>query len=546
MLPAVLLFAVAATALLVATRAATGVLSFEPESGILSGVTTGSDTQASGGSYVQFGNISESAWPGQDDFKVCGNASVLNGPTSPPAGAVVVNPGTDLRALTSSRPAGTTFYLTAGTHTLPNGPIDPKTGNQYIGAPGAVLDGQFTTNYTSGSRTMSMAFKGAAHYSNVTIKHLTIKNFGQSDGKTTSMVNQTAINWGQSPGWTVSNNTISHNGGSGIWLVDDSKLLNNCIEYNEQLGFSVPSRGGNYEQRVNVLVEGNEIRYNNRSNAIETLGVCTGCSGGLKVWNAKNVTIRNNNVHSNNGNGIWIDNNNIDILIEANVSKDNRKRGIFYEISYSGIIRDNYITGNYVQDKGGNNNTGIYISESGGDEAVKNYLGGTFPAELLVTNNYVVDNWNHISLWEDAGRYCTSNDTSWCPPLIQGKNDSERNANISKCSSANVVSNAHLCRWRTRNVRVVDNIFEITSAGSSWCSQSATNCARAAIWSGYGMGGRAFTVASIQDNISRNQNNLFNNNTYKGRRNFTIPSSSVVSTSAWQNTWNQDKDSIFQ
>jgi parallel beta-helix repeat protein len=542
-------FAIIGILLLLASSAAGVFSSIEPEAGTLGGsAKVLSDATASGGSVVQFGSASTgpTGWPGPNDYKVCGNSSILNGPATAPSGATIVNPGTDLASLTSSKSAGTTFYLTAGTHTLPTAPINPKTGNTYIGAPGAVLDGQFKTNYTSGSRTMSMAFKGSSGYPNVTIKNLTIKNFGQADGKMSAMVNQTAINWGQSPGWTVANNTISYNGGSGIWLVDDSKLQNNCIEYNEQMGFAVPSiGGGNYNQRANILIEGNEIRYNNRSNAIETLGVCTGCAGGLKIWNSKAVTIKNNNVNNNYGTGIWVDNNNIDVLVEGNVSKDNAKRGIFYEISYGGIIRKNYVTGNYVSGKGSShNNTAIYISESGGDEATKTYLGGTFPAELDINNNYVVDNWNGITLWEDAGRYCTQNDTSWCPPLIMGKNDTDKNANISKCTTY-LSSNGDICRWKTKNVKVHDNKFEMTSGASAWCATTNTGCAKVAIWANSGPSGTPYSGNTIIDNISKNQNNKFYSNTYVGTWNFYIPSTSLVSRSVWQSTWGQDAGSTF-
>lgn len=547
----IIFIALIGIATLMVSQAAVYTVSLEVENGTIAGnAAKVSDASASGGSAISFAGSGPSSWPSPDSHKVCGNTSILNGPTTAPAGAVTVNPGTDLAALTNSSPAGTTFYLKAGTHTLPSAPINPRTGNKYIGAPGAVLDGQFKTNYTyvtsTRTRIMSMAFKGSSGNPDVVIQYLTIKNFGQVDGKMKDMVNQTAINWGQSPGWTISNNTISYNGGSGVWTADNSKLQNNCIEYNEQMGFAVPSVGGEiYNQRVNVLVEGNEIRYNNRSNAIETLGECTGCAGGLKIWNSKGVTIRNNNVNNNYGTGIWVDNNNIDVLVEGNVSKDNAKRGIFYEISYGGIIRKNYVTGNYVDGKGSShNNTAIYISESGGDEATKTYLGGTFPAELDINNNYIVDNWNGITLWEDAGRYCTKNDTPWCPSLIQGKNVTEKNANITKCST-NLASNADICRWKTKNVKVHNNRFEMTSAASAWCAITNTGCAKVAIWANAGPAGTPYAGNTVIDNISKNQNNKFYNNIYIGKWNYYIPSTSVVTRESWQSVWGQDTGSTF-
>ena len=73
---------------------------------------------------------------------VCGSSS-LNGPTTPPAGAVVVpagdNSGVDLRK------ANTTYYFETGTHTLGTdqyAQIMPGNGATFIGAPGAILDGK--------------------------------------------------------------------------------------------------------------------------------------------------------------------------------------------------------------------------------------------------------------------------------------------------------------------------------------------------------------------------------------------------------------------
>lgn len=538
-------------AIIIGTQAATYSKSIEPEEGDISGsVSILPDDSASGGRAITFASTAgPTGWPRPGSFKVCGVPSILNGPTVAPAGAVTVTPSMNLADATAAAPSGTTFYLTAGTHTLTNSPVMVKSNNKYIGAPGAILDGQFKDNTITGTSTkQSMAFRSGA--SGVVIQYLTIKNFGQADGKKVSMVNSTAINWSQGKNWTVTNNTIANNGGAGIWVTSGSTLRSNCLEGNEQSGFNVPSAGDTAPQATNILVENNEIRQNNRSNAIENVGVCGGCAGGLKVWNAKNVIIRNNNVSNNNGSGIWIDNNNIDILVEGNVVSDNTKRGIFYEISYSGKIQKNYISGNYAQAKGSSqNNTAIYISESGGDQATSNYLGSDqskFPVELDISNNYVVDNWNGISLWEDANRHCSEwikdspnnkNDTAWCPPLIT--ND------VEQCKT-NLTANADLCRWKTKNVKVHNNKFELTSAGAAamGCQAGNTGCSKVAIVASTN-GTGPYSGNVIQTAISRNQNNKFYDNVYIGNWNFVIPGSNV-SKSDWQTTWGQDTNSQFR
>ncbi len=518
------------------TKAATPTVSLEPEStNVISPASSINDSTASGGQALQFkSGTTTDPWPGPNNFSVCGNSSILDGPSTAPFGAVIISPVTNLASAVASAPSGTTFYLTTGTHTLPTGPVVVKTSDKFIGAPGAVIDGQFQANIGS----QSIAFKGGS--SGVTIQYLTISNFGQADGKMVSMVNQTAINYSQGANWTISNNTISHNGGSGVWVTNSSKLQNNCIEQNEQTGVAVPSTGSSI-QIHGAVIENNDIRNNNPSSSIESLGVCTGCAGGVKIWNSKGTIVRDNNVSGNNGAGIWVDNNNIDTLVESNVVKDNLKNGIYIEISYSAIIQKNYVSGNYVSlgpTQGNFPDSGIYIAESGGDDATKTFLGGTFPAVLDINNNYILDNWNGINLWEDAGRYCTQNDTVNCPPIVTDK--------TGQCIT-NLTANADICRWKSQNVSVHNNRFEMTSiARTSWCPTSNINCGKNAIVSNIGPSGTPYSGITIQTNISKNQNNKFNNNNYLGIWNFSVPNSgSNINKDIWQSTWGQDSLSQF-
>jgi hypothetical protein len=63
-----------------------------------------------------------------------------SGPSTAPAGAVTVNPAVagDLPTKASAYPAGTTFWLAPGVHTLGAGALAqviPKTGDTFLGAP---------------------------------------------------------------------------------------------------------------------------------------------------------------------------------------------------------------------------------------------------------------------------------------------------------------------------------------------------------------------------------------------------------------------------
>src|ERR1700683_925363 len=74
---------------------------------------------------------------------VCGNSVLLSGPATAPAGAVIVPAGVDSGAYDAPH---TTYYFATGTHTLGTGAFDqiqPGDGDTYVGAPGALLSGQW-------------------------------------------------------------------------------------------------------------------------------------------------------------------------------------------------------------------------------------------------------------------------------------------------------------------------------------------------------------------------------------------------------------------
>jgi parallel beta-helix repeat protein len=106
------------------------------------------------------------------------------------------------------------------------------------------------------------------------------------------------------------------------------QVLGNYVHHQGQLGIA---GGGNY-----LLVQNNEIAYNN------TAGFTTGWeAGGSKFVYTDGLVVRGNFSHHNHGAGIHADIDNINALIETNRVEDNDWRGIFYEISYKAVIRNN-------------------------------------------------------------------------------------------------------------------------------------------------------------------------------------------------------------
>ncbi len=187
----------------------------------------------------------------------------------------------------------------------------PKAGNTYVGASGAVIDGQGVNRY---------AFTQTAP--NVTIRYLTITNFRASG-------NEGVVNHDSGAGWVVEHDTIQFNGGAGVLLGDDNRLSWNCLADNGQYGFQ------GFGARLTV--DHNEIARNNTFD-YETMSPGCGCSGGAKFWESGPATVTANYVHDNSGIGLWADTNNVGFLFDGNYISDNQSHGLLYENSYNARI----------------------------------------------------------------------------------------------------------------------------------------------------------------------------------------------------------------
>jgi hypothetical protein len=136
------------------------------------------------------------------------------------------------------------------------------------------------------------------------------------------------------PNWTVTNNEVRWNHGTGINLATGSQANLNYCHHNGDKGI-----GGS---GTNILAEGNQVSFNSWA------GFDPGWeAGGMKFGLTTNLIVRGNSVNHNAGPGIWADVGNINTLIESNVVTNNTYgSGIVDEISYSAIIRYNTVSYN--------------------------------------------------------------------------------------------------------------------------------------------------------------------------------------------------------
>jgi hypothetical protein len=456
-------------------------------------------------------------------------AAPAAGPAAAPAGAVTVYPGVvgDLVAKTAADPPGTTFWLAPGVHSLGNSvtaQVVPKDGDVYLGAPGAVLDGQGVNQF---------AF--TQHATGVTVQYLTVRDFAAPQ-------NQGVVNHDSGNGWTIADDVITANHGAALMAGANEQILRNCLSGNGQYGINAYQAGDGI---TNLLVDGNEIVGNDADNWESVQPGC-GCSGGAKFWAVNGATIQNNWVHGNLSAGLWADSDSNDFLIRNNYLENNAAEALIYEISYNLTLAQNTIAGNTIT-KGkayataGDNFpvAAVYVSESGGDTRVPARTG-----QVQITGNLLSDNWAGITAWEDADRFCNSpanTSVGYCTKVGGG-------AALSTCVQPGIAS-APLygnCRWKTQNLLVSANTFAFdpTTVG---CTNAL--CGTMGLLSEYGSypSWSPYQGTVIEDAITFDQHNTWSGNTYTGPWRFVAhDTGTTLTAAAWTAApYGQDAGSSF-
>jgi PKD repeat protein len=205
------------------------------------------------------------------------------------------------------------------------------------------------------------AFEGSAP--GVTVRAMVIEKFA-------SPTHEAAVN-GRGLGWTIENCEVRWNHFAGIRTVDDARARSNLVHHNGAFGFIGSGRG--------VQVEANEIAYNNTRGYNPSWG-----AGGSKWVYTDGLIVRNNFSHHNSGPGLWTDINNINVLYEGNRVEDNDLSGIFHEIGYAAVIRNNRVSrnGRTRPSPGWVDGAGILVAGS---------------SNVEVYGNTLVDNWQGIA-----------------------------------------------------------------------------------------------------------------------------------------------------
>jgi len=446
------------------------------------------------------------SFPTSPPAQICGNSSILGGgPATPPAGAIIV-PAGDNSGFNLNLPAGATFWFAPGVHTLGNtagNQIIPPDNSTYIGAPGAVLDGQ---------NINSFAF--TQHGRNVRIAYLEIRNFAAPR-------NNGVVNHDSGKGWTIENNWIHHNKGGGAHVGTNGVLRYNCLADNGQYGFQAI---GAYDEvgGSNVTIDHNEVARNNTDDwenyVFPDGSVGCGCTGGAKFWLVNGATVTNNWVHDNASVGLWFDVNNQGVVVENNLIENQFAEGLFLEQGYDARVRYNNFKRNTIgkgrkfQSRGDTFPIGsLYVSESGSPAGY-----GLKTVPMVISDNNFEDNWGGVTLWENPNRYSGANG-NWAGTIKIGA--ALNDASQCKSGTPNVIPDSvgdkYRCRWSTENVIVENNDFRINKAAVGAGCEGGNFCGINGIFSITGSLPE-FSGYAIPWRITFQQGNIFRNNRYVG------------------------------
>jgi parallel beta-helix repeat protein len=259
-----------------------------------------------------------------------------------PAGFDAVVPvGWSIQEVADSQPTGARIYIEAGTHLRQT--VVPKANQEFVGAPGAVMDGlgEFTN-----------VFSGTA--SGVKISGLEIKNY-------TGSTYTGAIDAGGT-GWTITDCDVHNAQFIGISIKGGSTVSDSYVHHNKTFGIYV--NGGS-----NATISNNEVAYNNydqTSSDVEN-------AAGIKFYKTTGLRIEGNNVHDNRGRGLWAYTDNTGTRVAGNSITNNWWAGVFHDHSFAITITGNTITGN----------------GSKADASMEHHHGGI---EILGPNATVTDN----------------------------------------------------------------------------------------------------------------------------------------------------------
>ena len=209
-------------------------------------------------------------------------------------------------------------------------------------------------------------------------------------------------------GWKIEHNNI-HDGyadpGEGVAYYGGDEGV---IEYN---CFSKMGDYGAGGSGTNTVFDYNEVL----ESAYKSDPGC-GCSGGGKWWGTLNASIVDNAfVEDGIGSSqptVWLDNGNAGALIEGNYFYRDAGSAIVNETGYNMRVDDNLFLDDgwgKGQGQGSNNDGAVNLDSSGGF----NIPRSRYEDSISVTDNYFINDWEGINIWQSGQRSCEASGEGW-------------------------------------------------------------------------------------------------------------------------------------
>lgn len=235
------------------------------------------------------------------------------------------------------------------------------------------------------------AFRSSA--AKVTIRNIIIEKFANRAQVGTIHVDSPA-----GTGWLIDHVELRYSHAIGIMVPNNARVTYSNIHHNYQMGMG---SGGTDSE-----IDHTEIAYNRSA----VIGADIGWeAGGTKFAHSVRLWLHHNNVHHNDGPGLWQDISNRATLIEDNTIDDNKWAGVFQEISFSNIIRRNVIRRNGLTHPGAGTNyqlyypiAGIWIAASPNVQIYENFLENNGTCWTLMQQDRHV---NEVGFGEFDGSY---------------------------------------------------------------------------------------------------------------------------------------------
>jgi Right handed beta helix region len=180
------------------------------------------------------------------------------------------------------------------------------------------------TNRKVEATVAAFAFESMAR--DVLIRNITIEKYA-------SVAQKGAIQTTEGTGWTIENCEVRWNSGAGIGIGTGGRVRDCDIHDNGQIGIAGHGR--------DILIENNRIWSNNIYGFDYTWE-----AGGVKIALSDGVIFRGNHVHDNIGPGLWCDIDCRNVVYDGNLVENNHDIGIFHEISFKAVIRNNVVRHN--------------------------------------------------------------------------------------------------------------------------------------------------------------------------------------------------------